>query len=53
LKGQVSCGYTNLLAIDENKFLIVYSDFRSRDAANNPRKAIVTREITVTKTNKF
>lgn len=49
LKGQVSCGYTGLLALDDNRLLVVYSDFRSRDANNIPRKAILVREIVVTK----
>jgi hypothetical protein len=31
LKGQLSCGYTNLLATLDNSFLITYSDFRRRD----------------------
>ncbi len=49
LKGQVSCGYTGLLALDKNRLLVVYSDFRSRDANNIPRKAILVREIVVQK----
>ena len=51
LKGQVSCGYTNLLATSENSFLIVYSDFRSRDENNNLRKSIFIRNIEVVKCN--
>lgn len=49
LEGQVSCGYTGLLSLDNNRFIIVYSDFRSRDKNNIPRKAIMVREVVVNK----
>ncbi|TCI91745.1 sialidase family protein [Tenacibaculum sp. M341] len=52
LKGQVSCGYTNLVAMSENEFLIVYSDFRSRDDEGNLRKSILVREISIKITDK-
>lgn len=47
LRGQVSCGYTSMLPLSEDKFLIVYSDFRSRDDQGIPRKAILSREISI------
>jgi hypothetical protein len=44
---QVSCGYTALLATGDNKFLMIYSDFRYKNKSNEERKAIKVREITV------
>lgn len=49
LRGQVSCGYTELLPLSESSFLVVYSDFRSRDDENNIRKAIIVRKINIKK----
>lgn len=43
----VSCGYTGLLATGSNRFLLIYSDFRYKNAANEERKAIKIREVTV------
>ena len=43
----VSCGYTGLLPIGKNRFLIIYSDFRYKNKAKEIRKAIKVREITV------
>lgn len=43
---QVSCGYTGLLALSKNRFLIVYSDF-SYPTPDGKRKAIKVREIEV------
>jgi hypothetical protein len=42
-----SCGYTQLLKVDENSFLMVYSDFRYRTAEGATRKAIKVRKVTV------
>jgi hypothetical protein len=42
-----SCGYTDLLAVDSNSFLIAYSWFRARDAQGLERKSILVRRITV------
>lgn len=47
LKGQVSCGYSGILPISDNSFLLVYANFRNRDKANNLRKAIFVREVVV------
>lgn len=49
LRGQVSCGYTSLFPLSENTFYIVYSDFRTRNDENIPRKGIIIRKITVDK----
>ena len=46
---QVSCGYTGLLPIGKNRFLIIYSDFRYKNEENEFRKAIKVREIEVKK----
>lgn len=43
----VSCGYTGLLATGANRFLMIYSDFRYKNAAGEERKAIKIREVTV------
>lgn len=42
-----SCGYTGLLPVDENTFLMVYSDFYEQDKQGNTRKAIKVREIVI------
>ena len=46
-KGDVSCGYTSLLATGPDRFLISYSDFKYRNAAGEIRKAIKVREAIV------
>ena len=43
----VTCGYTGLLATGPNRFLMIYSDFRHKNAANENRKAIKVREVIV------
>lgn len=43
-----SCGYTNLVALDSDTFLIVYSWFQKPDADGTPRKAILARRIRLT-----
>ena len=43
----VSCGYTSLLAMGPDRFLIVYSDFKYKNAAGEIRKAIKVREVIV------
>jgi len=47
LSGQVSCGYTGILPLSDNSFLVVYSNFRNRDDNNNLRKAIFVREVVI------
>jgi len=49
ISGQVSCGYTGILQTGENRFLLVYSDFKNKNAQGDIRKAIVVREIIVEK----
>ena len=46
-KDAVFCGYTSLLATGPDRFLIVYSDFKYRNAAGEIRRAIKVREVTV------
>lgn len=46
-KGAVSCGYTELLASGPDSFLIVFSDFKHKNANGELRKAIKVREIFV------
>jgi hypothetical protein len=43
-----SCGYTNLLPLDSDNFVIVYSWFQKPDAQGNPRKAVLARRIRLT-----
>lgn len=42
-----SCGYTQLLKVDANSFLIVYSDFFYKTPEGTTRKAIKVRKVTV------
>ena len=46
-KRSVSCGYTSLLATGPDRFLIIYSDFKYKNAAGEIRKAIKVREVIV------
>jgi len=48
-----SCGYTSLLALTKDSFLIAYSDFRVPNAQGKMCKSILVREITVKKKNEF
>lgn len=43
----VSCGYTGLLATGQDRFLIIYSDFRHLNAQKEFRNAIKVREVIV------
>jgi hypothetical protein len=43
--GWNSCGHTEMVALDRNRALIVYSDFNYRDAQGRPRKTILVRVI--------
>ncbi|GAB3925537.1 sialidase family protein [Larkinella terrae] len=47
-KDAVSCGYPDLIATGPDKFLLIYSDFKYKNAQGETRKAIKVREITVT-----
>ncbi|GAB3328158.1 hypothetical protein GCM10027299_29930 [Larkinella ripae] len=47
-KDAVSCGYPDLLATGPDKFLLIYSDFKFKNAQGHIRKAIKVREVTVT-----
>jgi len=51
-KGDVSCGYTGILATGPDRFLMIYSDFKYPNQDNELRKAIKIREIIVTKKHK-
>lgn len=44
-----TCGYTGLLPLDDNRFMIVYADFR-HTTSSQTRKAIMSRIITIEKT---
>ncbi|MCF7853329.1 MAG: glycoside hydrolase [Candidatus Pacebacteria bacterium] len=43
--GWNSCGHTEMVALDDNRALIVYSDFNYRDAHGQPRKTVLVRVI--------
>lgn len=40
-----SCGYANLFPAGENRFYMVYSDFKTRNKQGDYRKSIIFREI--------
>jgi hypothetical protein len=40
-----SCGYTGLVPLDRDTFLIVYSWFQKPDTEGKPRKAVLTRRV--------
>lgn len=42
------CGYTSLLSLDEDRFLIAFADFLHVDSRDRTRKAIKVQEIEVT-----
>lgn len=42
-----SCGYTSLLKLGRNEFLLAYSGFQQKDQQGQLRKAILVRKITV------
>ena len=44
-----TCGYSDLLAVDENTFYMVYSDFRTLDKNGDYRKSIIFRKVEVIK----
>ncbi len=46
-RDMLTCGYTGLLSISENKFLLIYSDFKDTDDSNRERKTIKVREISI------
>jgi hypothetical protein len=43
----ISDGYTGLLPLDKNRFLLIYSDFAYKTATNEIRKSIKVREVVV------
>jgi len=43
-----SCGYTSMLALDDDSFLITYSWFKKPTAEGQTRKAILVRHVKVT-----
>jgi len=45
-----SCGYTSLLALGKDTFLLAYSDFERPNAKGQPAKAILVRKISVNTT---
>ncbi|NLL84855.1 MAG: exo-alpha-sialidase [Lentisphaerae bacterium] len=51
-KQRHSCGYTSLLPIDDDSFLIAYSDFLYKNNRGEPCKAILTRRVEVRRGNK-
>jgi tetratricopeptide (TPR) repeat protein len=45
-----TCSYTDLVALDQDSFLVVYSWFHKPDRDGNPRKTILARRVRVTRT---
>ena len=48
VKGDVSCGYSEMIPTGPDKFLLIYSDYKFKNHKGEIRKAIKVREITVT-----
>jgi hypothetical protein len=48
-EGAPSCGYTELLAMGPDRFLLIYSDFKHGNETGELRKAIKVREVVVRK----
>jgi hypothetical protein len=44
-----TCGYTDMLAVGPDAFLIAYSDFEYKDGSGQQRKAILVRRVEVRK----
>lgn len=44
-----TCGYADILPLDNHAFYIVYSDFRTSDNKGNERKSIMCRKIEIIK----
>lgn len=44
-----TCGYSDLMAVDDHTFYMVYSDFRTKNADGDYRKSIVFRKVEVIK----
>ena len=44
---RATCGYTNMIALDDHTAALIYSDFRVKDETGSPRKCIMVRTITV------
>jgi hypothetical protein len=42
-----SCGYTNLLALDDNSFLLTYNEMKYRGPSGRTCKAILVRRVTI------
>ena len=47
LNSEQTCGYTSLLALSKDTFLIAYTDFARPNAKGEPAKAILVRTISV------
>jgi len=43
-----TCGYTDMVALDDNNLLLAYSDFRHQHDNGTTRKAIMVRRVTIT-----
>ena len=44
---RATCGYTNMIALDDRTAALIYSDFRIKDGNGEARKCIMYRTITV------
>ncbi len=44
-----TCGYANILPIDRDSFYMVWSDFKSKNAEGEYRKAIMLRKVKIVK----
>ena len=49
LAGKETCGYTSMVALDRESFLLAYSDFGYKDEGGQVHKAIMVGKVTVKK----
>lgn len=47
MEDQATCGYTNMIALDDRTAALVYSDFTVKDADGVPHKTMMFRTVTV------
>jgi hypothetical protein len=47
MEDQATCGYTNMIALDDHTAALVYSDFTVKDADGVPHKTMMFRTVTV------
>ena len=49
LRKMPTCGYTDMIAVNDHTFYMVYSDFKRKNKAGKERKTIIFRKIEINK----